>query len=155
MATLQKVTPFLWFDGNAEEAARFYTSIFADSRIEELVRAGADGPASSVTFRIAGLQLIAFNGGPHFQFTPAVSLFVHCDTQSEVDRLWEALSAGGEPGRCGWLKDRFGLSWQIVPSVLGPLLHDRDREKAKRVMTAMLKMSKLDIGELQRAYEAG
>lgn len=139
---MHKVTPFLWFDNKAEEAAKFYVSIFKNAKL-----------LSPTTFQIDGQEFIAFNGGPHFTLTPAISLFVNCETQEEVDELWEKLSEGGEKSRCGWLKDKFGLSWQIIPSILGKLMHDKDPEKAKRVMDAMLKMNKLDINELKRAYE--
>ena len=143
---MHKITPFLWFDGRAEEAARFYTSIFKNSRIDSL-------SPMSATFHLDGQKFIALNGGPHFKFTEAISFFVDCRTQDEVDELWEKLSAGGEPGRCGWLKDKFGLSWQIIPSILGEMLQDEDDAKSDRVMQAMLQMSKLDIAGLTRAYE--
>ncbi len=160
MSTMQKITPFLWFDNNAEEAAELYVSIFKDSRILSVSRYGEAGPgpagsAMSVTFELEGQQFMALNGGPQYKFTEAISLFVHCTTQEEVDDLWERLSAGGEEGPCGWLKDRYGLSWQIVPSVLGEWLGDEDAEKAKRVMQAMLQMKKLDIQRLKQAYESG
>jgi predicted 3-demethylubiquinone-9 3-methyltransferase (glyoxalase superfamily) len=155
---VQKITPFLWFDHQAEEAASFYTSIFKNSRIE-----GADhhcdaGPGEketviSVTFWLDGVKFIALNGGPLFTFSPAISFFVSCETQAEVDDLWTKLSAGGETSRCGWLKDKFGVSWQIVPTVLGKLLSDEDDEKSQRVMQAMLQMTKLDVEALQQAYE--
>ncbi|MEK7785660.1 MAG: VOC family protein [Chloroflexota bacterium] len=143
---MNTITPFLWFDGRAEEAARFYTSIFKNSRIDSL-------SPMSATFHLDGQKFIALNGGPQFKFTEAISFFVDCRTQDEVDELWEKLSAGGEPGRCGWLKDKFGVSWQIVPSVLGDMLQDEDEEKSQRVMQAMLQMDKLDIARLQQAYE--
>lgn len=143
---MNKITPFLWFDGRAEEAARFYTSIFNNSRIDSL------SPIST-TFHLDGQQFIALNGGPQFTFTEAISFFVDCRTQEEVDELWEKLSAGGEPGRCGWLKDKFGLSWQIIPSVLGDMLQDEDEEKSARVMQAMLQMGRIDIQRLRQAYE--
>ncbi len=157
---MQKITPFLWFDNNAEEAAELYVSIFRDSKILSVSRYGDAGPgpagsAMSVTFELEGQQFMALNGGPQYKFTEAISLFVHCTTQEEVDDLWARLSAGGEEGPCGWLKDRYGLSWQIVPSVLGELLGDEDAEKAKRVMQAMLQMKKLDIRRLKQAYESG
>ena len=142
---MQKITPFLWFDGKAEEAAKFYTSIFENSKIVSITE-------MSATFQLDGLEFIAFNGGPTFTFSPAVSFFVRCETQQEIDYLWEKLSAGGETQRCGWLKDKFGVSWQIVPPILGELLNDKDDEKSNRVMQAMLKMSKLDIKELKEAY---
>ena len=143
---MQKITPFLWFDGKAEEAAKFYTSIFENSKIVSITE-------MSATFQLDGLEFIAFNGGPTFTFSPAVSFFVRCETQQEIDYLWEKLSAGGETQRCGWLKDKFGVSWQIVPPILGELLNDKDDEKSNRVMQAMLKMSKLDIKGLKKAYE--
>jgi predicted 3-demethylubiquinone-9 3-methyltransferase (glyoxalase superfamily) len=143
---MQKIIPFLWFDGKAEEAAKFYTSIFENSKIVSITE-------MSATFQLDGLEFIAFNGGPTFTFSPAVSFFVRCETQQEIDYLWEKLSAGGETQRCGWLKDKFGVSWQIVPPILGELLNDEDYEKSNRVMQAMMKMSKLDIKELEEAYE--
>lgn len=153
---MQKITTFLTFNDQAEEAARLYTSVFKDSKIQSTSRYGDDGPGPkgsvmSVTFQLAGQRFIALNGGPSFTFSQGISLFVNCETQAEVDELWEKLSAGGAPGRCGWLTDRFGVSWQIVPSVLGKLLGGEDREKAKRVMQAMLQMTKLDIRGLQDA----
>jgi predicted 3-demethylubiquinone-9 3-methyltransferase (glyoxalase superfamily) len=155
----QKITPFLWFDGEAEEAATFYTELFEDSKIITVSRYGEAGPGDAgnvmtVAFELAGQKFVALNGGPAHQFTEAVSFVVDCGTQEEVDRYWDALSDGGEEGPCGWLKDRWGLSWQIVPTVLPELLTDPDREKANRVMQAMLKMGKLDIAELERAAEA-
>jgi predicted 3-demethylubiquinone-9 3-methyltransferase (glyoxalase superfamily) len=152
----QKITPFLWFDNQAEEAARFYTAIFKNSKIDDGDRYGDAGPGPkdtvmSVTFELEGQQFIALNGGPHFTFSPAISFFVRCETQSEVDELWEKLSEGGEKQQCGWLKDKFGVSWQIVPSVLGELLGDEDEQKAGRVMNAMLQMNKLDIDRLKEA----
>jgi predicted 3-demethylubiquinone-9 3-methyltransferase (glyoxalase superfamily) len=154
---MQQITPFLWFDGRAEEAMNFYVSIFKNSQVLGVSRYGDAGPgpkgsAMSVSFRLNGQTFYGLNGGPQFQFTPAISFFVNCDTQAEVDDLWEKLSAGGEKSRCGWLKDQFGLSWQIVPSVLGKLLGDKDPAKSNRVMRAMLQMTKLDIAELQRAH---
>lgn len=159
---MQKITPFLWFDDKAEEAVNFYTSIFKNSKITGAARydeAGAQAsgrPAGSVmtmTFQLAGQDFMALNGGPVFKFTEALSLLVDCQTQAEVDELWEKLSAGGEPGRCGWLKDKYGVSWQIVPTALGQMLQDKDHEKAKRVMQAMLQMDKIDIAGLKQAYE--
>lgn len=150
---MQKITPFLWFNGQAEEAMNHYVSIFKNSKIISVNRAGEGGPVMSVTFQLDGQQFQALNGGPQFKFTEAISLFVNCETQEEVDELWEKLSAGGEKSRCGWLKDKYGLSWQIIPSVLGKLLQDKDPEKAQRVMQAMLQMSKIDIKTLQLAYE--
>lgn len=158
MPGIQRITPFLWFDRNAEDAARFYTSIFENSKIVGISRYGDAGPGPKgsvmvVVFELAGLQVMALNGGPQFKFTEAVSFLVNCETQDEVDSLWERLSAGGAPGRCGWLKDKFGLSWQIVPTALGRMLQDKDPEKSRRVMEAMLQMDKLDIKRLQQAYD--
>jgi predicted 3-demethylubiquinone-9 3-methyltransferase (glyoxalase superfamily) len=156
--SVQKITPFLWFDNRAEEAANFYTSIFKNSKILSVSRYGEAGPgpkgsAMSVTFELQGQQFMALNGGPQFTFSPAISFFVNCETQEEVDDLWEKLSAGGKKNRCGWLQDKFGLSWQIVPSILGKLLQDPDRDKSKRVMQAMLQMDKLNIQGLKEAAE--
>jgi predicted 3-demethylubiquinone-9 3-methyltransferase (glyoxalase superfamily) len=141
---MQKITPFLWFDGRAGEAAKFYTSIFKNSKIESI-------SPMSATFRLDGMKFIALNGGPQFKFTEAISFFVSCPTQKEIDYFWEKLSAGGEKSRCGWLKDKFGVSWQIVPPILGELLNDADDVKSQRVMQAMLKMAKLDIRKLKEA----
>jgi predicted 3-demethylubiquinone-9 3-methyltransferase (glyoxalase superfamily) len=154
---MQKITPFLWFDGKAEEAMDFYTSIFENSRVINVTRYGEAGPGPkgtvmSATFELLGREFIALNGGPHFSFTPAISFFVTCKTQAEVDTLWEKLVAGGKPQRCGWLTDKYGLSWQIVPAILGELLQDKDAEKSSRVMKAMSAMVKLDIAGLERAY---
>jgi predicted 3-demethylubiquinone-9 3-methyltransferase (glyoxalase superfamily) len=156
---MPKITPFLWFDDKAEEAAEFYAGIFKNARIVNLARyaEGAPRPAGSVmsaTFELEGQTFIALNGGPHFSFTPAVSLFVTCQTQDEVDHFWDKLSAGGEVQRCGWLKDKYGLSWQIVPAILGELLQHPDPATARRVMAAMLAMIKLDIAALQHAAAA-
>ena len=153
----QKITPFLWFDGKAEEAAKFYVSVFRNSKLVKLTRNGEAGPGQkgsvmSAIFRIEGQEFYALNGGPMFSFSPAISFFVDCETQKEVDRLWEKLSAGGKKNRCGWLDDRFGVTWQIVPSVLGNYLQDKDPAKAGRVMKAMMQMDKLDIARLKRAY---
>lgn len=158
MAALQKVTTCLWFDHNAEEAINFYVSIFKDSKILSMLRNGSDGPGPkgsllAATFQIEGQQFEVINGGPTFKLTEAVSLSVKCGTQEEVDRYWQVLGEGGKYLPCGWLTDRFGLSWQIVPTVLYEMLQDRDAAKAGRAMQAMLKMGKLDIAELQRAYE--
>jgi predicted 3-demethylubiquinone-9 3-methyltransferase (glyoxalase superfamily) len=147
----QKITPFLWFDGKAEEAMNFYVSIFGNAKVGKLMK-GPDGSVMGVTFQLEGQQFSALNGGPQFNFTPAISLFVDCKTQQEVDRLWSQLSEGGEKSRCGWLKDKYGLSWQIIPSVLGKLLQDKNREKAGRVMQAMMQMDKIDIKRLKQAY---
>ena len=157
---MQKIRPFLWFDKEAEQAAKLYVSIFKNSRVTDVTRYGASGPGPAgsvmtVAFVLDGPELIALNGGPHFRFTEAVSMFVTCEDQAEVDYFWDKLTEGGEPSRCGWLKDRFGLSWQIVPSVLWRLLHDSDPKRAARVMQAMLQMGKLDIAKLQRAHEKG
>jgi predicted 3-demethylubiquinone-9 3-methyltransferase (glyoxalase superfamily) len=155
---MQKITPFLWFDGNAEEAMNFYVSIFKNSKVGRVTRYGDAGPGPkgtvmSATFQIEGQEFFALNGGPQFQFTPAISFFVNCETQQEVDDLWEKLSAGGRKERCGWLKDKYGLSWQIIPTVLGKFLGDKDPAKANRVMQAMLQMDKIDINGLKRAYD--
>ncbi|MEP7339650.1 MAG: VOC family protein [Acidobacteriota bacterium] len=150
---MQKITPFLWFDGKAEEAMNYYISIFKNSKVLSVNRAGEGGPVISVTVELDGQQFQALNGGPQFKFTEAISFFVDCETQEEVDELWEKLSAGGEKSRCGWLKDKYGLSWQIIPSVLGKLLQDKDPAKTQRVMQAMMLMSKIDIKTLQLAYE--
>ena len=155
---MQKIFPFLWFNDNAEEAVNFYTSVFKNSKIGEVVRYGEAGPGPkgsvmSVSFQLEGQDFGAINGGPVFTFSPAISLFVNCETQEEVDELWEKLSEGGEKMQCAWLKDKYGVTWQVVPSVLNKLLHDKDPEKAKRVMQAMLKMTKLDIAILQQAYD--
>jgi len=155
---MQKITPFLWFDGNAEEAANFYISIFKNSKMGKISRYGDAGPgpkgsAMSVTFQIEGQEFFALNGGPQFKFTPAISFFVNCETQQEVDDLWAKLSAGGRTDRCGWLQDKFGLSWQIIPTVLGQLLGDKDPQRAKRAMQAMLQMTKIDGKALQQAAD--
>jgi predicted 3-demethylubiquinone-9 3-methyltransferase (glyoxalase superfamily) len=142
---MQKIAPFLWFDGKAGEAAKFYTSIFKNSTIE------SSSPVSA-TFHLNGLKFMALNGGPHCKFTEAISFFVSCGTQEEIDYFWEKLSAGGEKSKCGWLKDKFGVSWQIIPPILGELLNDEDEEKSRRVMQAMLKMDKIDIKTLRQAY---
>jgi predicted 3-demethylubiquinone-9 3-methyltransferase (glyoxalase superfamily) len=157
---MQKITPFLWFDGKAEEAMNFYVSIFKNSRVGSITRYGDAGPGPKgtvmiATFQLEGQDFIALNGGPQFTFTPAVSLFVDCKTQQEVDELWEKLSAGGRKDRCGWLSDKYGLSWQIVPSALRELMGDKDPEKSKRVMKAMLQMTKIDIQGLKQAYDNG
>ena len=157
---MHKITPFLWFDDNAEEAINFYTSIFKNSRIVSTSRYPANGPGPAgklmtATFQLEGQEFMALNGGPTYKFTEAISLFVDCKTQAEVDELWEKLSAGGEKSQCGWLKDKFGVSWQIIPRALGELLGDPDPAKAQRVMQAMLQMTKLDIKGLQQAAERG
>lgn len=155
---MQKITPFLWFNDQAEEAMNFYVSIFKNSRIVRVTRLeGAPGPKTTVltaTFELEGQEFMVLNGGPQFSFTPAISFFVNCETQKEVDELWEKLSAGGKKERCGWLRDKYGVSWQIIPAALGRLMHDKDHpEKSKRVMQAMLQMDKIDIKKLQEAYD--
>lgn len=156
---MQKITPFLWFDHQAEEAAHFYLSVFKDGKILDIGRytdvgPGPKGSVMVVKFQLSGQEFMALNGGPNFKFTEAVSFVVNCQTQEEVDYYWEKLlSGGGQPSQCGWLKDRYGLSWQIVPTVLGQLMADKDPEKSKRVMQAMLKMVKLHVAELKRAYD--
>jgi predicted 3-demethylubiquinone-9 3-methyltransferase (glyoxalase superfamily) len=156
---VQKIVPSLWFDTQAEEAAKFYVSIFKDSKITNIARYGSAGPrpegmVMTVDFRLDGQDVNAINGGPDFKFTEATSLLVNCQTQDEVDDLWTKLGDGGEPGPCGWLKDRFGLSWQIVPVALGEMLSDPDPARSQRVMAAMLQMSKIDLAELREAYES-
>jgi predicted 3-demethylubiquinone-9 3-methyltransferase (glyoxalase superfamily) len=156
---MQKITPFLWFDNNAEEAANFYTSVFPNSKILKTARYGEAGPGPkgsvmTVEFELDGQRMIALNGGPQFKFTEAISLVVDCKDQKEVDHYWNRLLQGGKESQCGWLKDRYGLSWQIVPTVLGELLSAPDAKKAKRVMEAMLKMKKIDIAALKAAAEA-
>ncbi len=155
---MQKITPFLWFDGNAEEAMNFYVSIFKNSKVGRITRYGDAGPGPkgtvmSATFELDGQEFFALNGGPQFKFTSAISFFVNCETQQEVNDLWEKLSAGGKKDRCGWLTDRFGLSWQIIPTALGKMLADKDPAKANRVMKAMLQMDKIEIEGLKRAYD--
>jgi predicted 3-demethylubiquinone-9 3-methyltransferase (glyoxalase superfamily) len=153
---MQKITPFLWFDNNAEEAMNFYTSVFRNSKVGEIRRCGdaGAGPKGSVltaTFQLEGQEFMALNGGPHFAFTPAISFFVNCETQQELDELWGKLLAGGAAMQCGWLKDKFGLSWQIIPKALGEMLGDKDAKKSQRVMSAMMKMVKIDVEGLKRA----
>ena len=154
---MQKITPFLWFDGKAEEAMRFYVSIFKNSKVGAVTRYGDAGPGPKgtvmvVTFQLDGQEFIALNGGPQFTFSPAISFVLNCETQEEVDAFWEKLSEGGEKLQCGWLRDKYGLSWQIVPTVLGEMMQDKDAEKSQRVMKAMLQMNKLDIERLKQAY---
>ena len=154
---IQKITPFLWFDHQAEEAVRFYSSIFKTSKVETVTRYGEVGPGPkgsvmTVAFQIEGQKFVALNGGPQFKFTEAISFVVNCETQAEVDELWEKLSEGGKQVECGWLKDKYGVSWQIVPIVLIEMLRDKDAEKSQRVMKAMLQMKKLDITRLEEAY---
>ena len=158
----QKITPFLWFDDRAEEAANFYTSIFKDSRLGEIggydeetarVSGRPKGSVMTVAFEVEGQEFVALNGGPVFKFNESISFIVNCDTQEEIDYFWKKLSAGGEESRCGWLKDKFGLSWQVVPTVLNEMLKDKDAAGAKRVMHAMLQMDKIDIPTLEKAYD--
>jgi len=153
---MQKIGPFLWFDSNAEEAANFYVSIFKDSKILKIARYGEAGPGPAgsvmvVNFQIEGQDFIALNGGPLFKFTEAISFVINCQTQEEVDHYWNKLTAGGQESQCGWLKDKYGLSWQVTPTILGELLADKDHKKAQRVMQAMLQMKKIDIAALKRA----
>jgi len=155
---MQKITPFLWFDGNAEEAVNFYTSTLKNSRIVNMSRYGDGAPAPkgtviSATFILEGQEFMALNGGPMFTFSPAIAFFVKCETQEEIDMLWEKLSAGGKKERCGWLKDKFGVSWQIIPPILGEMLQDKDPQRAQRVMQAMMQMDKIDIKKLKQAYD--
>jgi predicted 3-demethylubiquinone-9 3-methyltransferase (glyoxalase superfamily) len=155
---MQKITPFLWFDDKAEEAMNFYVSIFKNSKITGVSRYGDAGPGPKGTvmvgtFQLDGQEFMAINGGPHFKFTEAISLLVNCETQEEVDEYWEKLSEGGEKSRCGWLKDKYGLSWQVVPTILGELMQDKNAEKSGRVMEAILQMDKIDIKTLKQAYE--
>jgi predicted 3-demethylubiquinone-9 3-methyltransferase (glyoxalase superfamily) len=159
---LQKITPNLWFDNQAEEAANFYVSIFKNSKIGDITRYGEaaaeisgkpKGSVMTITFQIEGQEFTALNGGPQFKFTEAISLLVNCETQQEVDELWEKLSEGGEEGPCGWLKDKYGVSWQVVPRILDEMIRDPDPVKAERVMKAMLQMQKIDIAGLQQAYD--
>ena len=154
---MQKITPFLWFDDQAEQAVNFYTSVFKDSKIGSISRfgeggAGPQGKVMTASFELFGQEFVALNGGPYFNFTPAISFYVHCETQEEVDYYWERLSEGGEPGQCGWLQDKFGVSWQIFPDVLVELMSDPDAEKASRVTQAMLQMKKIEIDQLWQAY---
>ena len=159
---MQKISPFLWFDDKAEEAANFYVSVFKNSKIGGITRYDEEGAKASgrpkgtvmtVEFQLEGQEFTALNGGPHFKFTEAISFVVNCETQEEVDEFWEKLPEGGEKSRCGWLKDKYGLSWQVVPTVLGELFQSKDAERSERVMKAMLQMDKLDIKTLKQAYE--
>ena len=155
---MQKITPFLWFDNQAEAAANFYVSLFKNSKIVNIARYGEAGPGPkgsvmTVVFQLDGQEFIGLNGGPRFKFTDAMSLVINCKTQEEVDHFWEKLSAGGEKSRCGWLKDKYGLSWQVVPTVLDEMLLDKDAKKAQSVMQAMLKMDKIDIKTLKQAFD--
>ena len=158
---MQKITPCLWFDDQAEKAVKFYASIFKNSKIKSITRYSEDaakvsgrpkGSVLTVAFQLAGQEFLALNGGPIFKFTEAVSFIVNCQTQAEVDRLWEKLSEGGEKGQCGWLKDKYGLSWQIVPTILSKMLQDKDARKSERVMSALLQMKKLDMKRLKQAF---
>jgi predicted 3-demethylubiquinone-9 3-methyltransferase (glyoxalase superfamily) len=155
---MQRITPFLWFDNQAEEAAKFYTSIFKNSKLGSVARYGETGPGPKGTvmtadFELDGQKFVALNGGPTFKFTEAISLVVNCETQEEVDYYWDKLSAGGQEVQCGWVKDKYGLSWQIVPTILGKLVQDKDAKKVNRVMEAMMKMVRLDIQGLKQAYD--
>ena len=157
MAQMQKIVPNLWFDTESEDAANFYTSIFKNSQVLRVMRYGDAGPRPAgmvltVTFKLEGVEFTALNGGPEFKFNEAISLLVNCESQDEVDRLWDSLSEGGEKGPCGWLKDKFGVSWQITPTVLEEMLQDEDADRANRVMKAMLQMGKIEIDALERAY---
>jgi predicted 3-demethylubiquinone-9 3-methyltransferase (glyoxalase superfamily) len=159
MPIKQRITPFLWFDGQAEEAANFYVSIFPNSKVSSTSRYGEAGPGPkgsvmTIAFDLDGLSFTALNGGPMFKFTEAISLVVHCETQAEVDHYWDKLSAGGQQVQCGWLKDKYGLSWQIVPNALIELVQDKDPAKSQRVMAAMMQMKKIDIAGLKAAYAA-
>ena len=155
---MQKITPFLWFDNQAEEAVNFYTSIFKNSKVGKVSRYGDAGPGPkgavlTASFVLDGQEFIALNGGPKYKFTPAISFVVPCETQQEIDHYWSKLSAGGRTDRCGWLADKFGVSWQVVPTLLGQLMSDKDSQKSERVMKALLQMTKLDIDALKSAYE--
>jgi predicted 3-demethylubiquinone-9 3-methyltransferase (glyoxalase superfamily) len=154
---MQKITPFLWFDGKAEEAANFYVSIFKNSRIDHVSRYGDAGPGPKgsvmiVSFQLEGQKYTALNGGPQYKFTPAISLFVNCEDQAEVDHLWERLSSGGATQRCGWLTDKYGVTWQIIPKALMELMQDKDPLKSQRVFKAMMKMNKIEVEDLKKAY---
>ena len=156
---MHKITPFLWFDGKAEEAMNFYVSIFKNAKVLNVTRRGeaspgANGTVMSATFELDGQRFIALNGGPMFSFTPAISFFVDCETQQEVDELWEKLSEGGQKQRCGWLKDKYGVAWQIIPTVLIEMLQDKDAERSQRAMKALFQMKKIDVARLQEAYNA-
>src|SRR5262245_48245995 len=155
---MQKITPFLWFDGNAEEAVNFYTSIFNNSKITAISRysdagPGPKGSVMTASFQLEGQEFVALNGGPMYQLTPAISFVINCETQEEVDYYWEKLTQGGAEVQCGWIKDKYGLSWQVTPTVLMKMIKDKDPVKVSRVMQAMMKMVKLDIEGLQRAYD--
>ena len=155
---MQKIVPFLWFNDQAEEAMKFYVSIFKNSMVVSVTRYGDAGPGPKgtvmmATFQLEGQHFYALNGGPQFSFTPAISLYVNCETQEEIDELWKKLSEGGEPNECGWLQDKYGLSWQIIPTILGKMMQDKDPTKSQRVLKALLQMKKLDIARLKQAYE--
>ena len=155
---MQKIIPYLWFDDQAEEAVHFYTSVFNNSQVTGIARYGEggqkpEGSIMTVSFQLEGQDFVALNGGPQFSFSPAISLFVNCENQAEVDRLWQQLTEGGEEEQCGWLKDKYGISWQIIPTELIELLNSPDAEKSQRAMQAMLKMVKIDIAEIKRAYD--
>ncbi len=157
---MQKISPCLWFDNQAEEAVKFYTSTFKNSKIDKVSYYGDEGPeikglVMTVTFQLNGQEFMALNGGPEFKFTPALSLFVNCENQEEVDYFWEKLTEGGEKGQCGWLTDKYGISWQIVPTILGELMNDTNAKKTANVMHALFQMKKLDIAGLKKAYEEG
>ena len=157
---MQAITPFLWFDNQAEEAAKFYTSIFKHSKLGDITRYGEAGPrpqgsVMTVAFQLKGQEFIALNGGPEYAFSPAISFFVSCETQAEVDELWEKLSAGGEEQPCGWLTDKYGVTWQIIPSGLVEMLNSQDAEKSRRAMHAMLQMKKRDLAKIKQAFEQG
>jgi predicted 3-demethylubiquinone-9 3-methyltransferase (glyoxalase superfamily) len=149
---MQKITPFLWFDGNAEEAANFYVSVFRDAKLGEIFRTGANGPALTVSFELEGARFTALNGGPQYKFTEAVSFYVNCESEEELDHYWDRLADGGTIQMCGWLKDRFGLSWQIIPEEMIAMFTGRDREGANRAMQAMMQMRKIDLPALRKAY---
>ncbi len=156
---MKKIVPFLWFNDNAEEAMNFYVGIFGNSKVIDVSRYGDAGPGPkgsvmTATFQLEGQEFYALNGGPHFSFTPAISMFVNCETQEEVDTLWGKLSAGGTIEQCGWLRDKFGLSWQIIPTALGKMLRDKDPRKSQAVMKAMLQMKKIEVAKLKQAYDA-
>lgn len=156
---MQKITPFLWFNDKAEDAARFYVSVFRNAKLDKVTRYGDAGPgpkgtAMTVEFELEGVRFVALNGGPHFTITPAISFVVNCETQAEVDEFWAKLSEGGRTDQCAWLQDKFGVSWQIVPTALPRLLADPDPVRSQRVMQAMMKMTKIDIAELERAHRS-
>ncbi|TGK00709.1 VOC family protein [Leptospira semungkisensis] len=151
---MSKITPFLAYNNDLKEVVDFYSSIFKNMKVSEVTHIGENSGIFSATFEIEGQEFYAINGGPHFKFSEAFSIFVHCNTQEEVDEYWEKLSAGGEKSQCGWLKDKFGVSWQVIPNILGELLRDKDKGKSQKVMQAMMQMSKIDIAALKKAYES-